>query len=97
MEYGSSDGLDCHDLSASSRSCGLKERFYVKVDWKDYTFECGKFTLTEAWSIANYEATYREASNTEMKYNVHSAPMFILGTTIGATCDAYIFNGDEGI
>ena len=78
MEYGSSDGLDCHDLSASSKSCGLKEIFYVKVDGKKYTFERGKFTLPVALSIENYEVTYRETSNTEMKCKVQSEPMFIL-------------------
>ena len=66
MESGSSDGLDCHDLSASSRSCGLKEIFYVKVDGKEYTFERGTFTLPESWSIHNYEATSREVSKTGM-------------------------------
>ena len=82
MDSGSSDGLDCHDLSSSSRLCGQKERFYVKVDEKEYTYECDKFTLLESRSIQNYEAaTYREVIKAGMKCKVQSAPMFILGST----------------
>ena len=81
MDSGSSDGLDYHDLSSSSRLCGPKERFYVKVDEKEYTYECGKFTLPESRSIQNYESTYRKVSKAGMKCKVQSAPMFILGYT----------------
>ena len=81
MDSGSSDGLDFHDLSASSRLCGSKERFYVKMNEKDYTYERGKFTLPESRSIQNYEATYREVIKAGMKCKVQSAPMFILGST----------------
>ena len=81
MDSGSSDGLDCHDLSSSSRLCGPKERFYVKVGEKEYTYECGKFTLPESLTIQNYEATYREVIKAGMKCKVQSAPMFILGST----------------
>ena len=81
MDSGSSDGLDYHDLSSSSRLCGPKERFYVKVGEKEYTYECGKFTLPESRSIQNYEATYREVIKAGMKCKVQSAPMFTRGST----------------
>ena len=66
------------------------------VEGKDHVFQRGLLTMPVELSEDNYKQTFNALSKVGMICKAKSAPMTILGSTIGAACGDYLFR-DDGV
>ena len=59
----------------------------VNVEGRDNFFQRGLLTMPVELSEENYQQTYNALFKVGMICKAKSAPMSILGSTIGASCD----------
>ena len=83
-------------MELSSNSPGEREPFLVNVEGRGKKFQRGLLTMPVELSEDNYKQTFNDLSKVGMICKAKSAPMSILGSTIGAACDDYIFRDDGG-
>ena len=81
------------ELSSNPPSGG--EYFSVKVDGKDNVFQRGLMSMPIELSQHNYQGSFNELVKVGMICRKKYAPMSILGSTIGAAGNDFIFLDDD--
>ena len=83
-------------LESSSMLPRGGECFSVKVDGEDHVFQRGLMSMPIELSQTNYQRSFNELQKVGMICRTTSAPMTILGSTIGASLNELIFVDGAG-
>ena len=83
-------------LGLSSNPPWENESFLVEVGGKDNVFQQGLMSIPIELSLDNYQTAFTGLRNVGMICRTKSAPMSILGSTIGAAGNDFIFLDDDG-